>query len=91
MASDRFTRRGVGKKGPGYLLGQTRQYLPFTVCDQFKPTVLEGQICYELNLNKISSKKIKSGLKYGLLLIIDPFKKEQKEQVETRKKITSLT
>ena len=72
------------------LLGQTRQDLPFTVCDKFKPTLLEGQRCYSLDLSKISTKKAKSGLNSGLLLIIDPLEIEQKKQAETRNKITSL-
>ena len=39
------------------LLGQTRHDLPFTVCDKFQPTVLEGQRCYELDLSKIGTNK----------------------------------
>ena len=72
------------------LLGQTRQDLPFTVCDQFQPTVLKGQRCYSLDLKKIFIKNTKSGLKSGLLLIIDPLEKEENKQVETRDMITSL-
>ena len=51
------------------LLGQTRQDLPFTVCSQFQPTVLEGQLCYSLNKNLAI--KAGEGLDNGLLLIID--------------------
>ena len=72
------------------LLGQTRHDLSFTVCDQFKPIVLEGQRCYSLDLRKIRSKKSKSGLKSGILLIIDPIEKEQKKHAETLDKITLL-
>ena len=54
------------------LLGQTRQDLPFPVCDQFQPTVLEGQRCYKLDLNSVSNKESKSGLRNGLLLLLDP-------------------
>ena len=54
------------------LLGQTRQDLPFPVCDQFQPTMLEGQRCYVLDLNSISNKESKAGLKNGLLLLLDP-------------------
>ena len=72
------------------LLGQTRQDLPFTVCDQFKPTVLEGQRCYSLDLSKINNKKARYGLKSGLVLIMDPLEKEKKAEAETRDKITSL-
>ena len=72
------------------LLGQTRQDLPFTVCDQFQPTVLEGQRCYSLDLSKISTDNTKSGLKSGLVLIMDPIEKEQTKQAEIKDKITSL-
>ena len=54
------------------LLGQTRQDLPFPVCDQFQPTLLEGQRCYVLDLNSVSNKESKSGLKNGLFLLLDP-------------------
>ena len=51
------------------LLGQTRQDLPFTVCSQFKPSVLEGQLCYSLDLNNIKT-QIKT--KVNLILLLDP-------------------
>ena len=54
------------------LLGQTRQGLPFPVCSQFQPTVLEGQRCYVIDLNSVSNKESKSGLKNGLFLLLDP-------------------
>ena len=47
-------------------------------------------MCYALDINKISNKKVKSGLRYGLVLIIDPIEKEQKKQTETSDEITSL-
>ena len=47
-------------------------------------------MCYALNINKISTKNVKSGLKSGLVLVIDPIEKEQKKQAETRDEITSL-
>ena len=65
------------------LLGQTRQDLPFPVCDQFQPTVLEGQRCYVLDLNSISNKETKSGLKNGLLLLIDPGRLEPRQKPKT--------
>ena len=53
------------------LLGHKRHDLPFTVCDQFKPTVLEGQLCYSLDLGSIKTEKSKSGERAGLLILID--------------------
>ena len=72
------------------LLGQTREDLPFTVCDQFRPTLLEGQLCYSINLSMIENRKAKSGLKYGLVLILDPSEKETENTEESKEDITSL-
>ena len=72
------------------LLGQTRQDLPFTVCDQFRPTLLEGQLCYLINLNMTENRKAKSGLRYGLVLILDPSEKEPENTEEIKEDITSL-
>ena len=51
------------------LLGQTRQDLSFTVCSKFKPSVLEGQLCYSLNLSNIKT-QVKT--KLSLILLLDP-------------------
>ena len=69
------------------LLGQTRQDLPFTVCDKFQPTVLEGQLCYTLNLGILNTDKTKSGLDSELLVILDAssFQREFTNHVETSK------
>ena len=53
------------------LLGQTRQDLPFTVCSQFQPTVLEGQLCYSLNLTNLVSSETKAGKTAGLGFLVD--------------------
>ena len=73
------------------LLGQTRQDLPFTVCSQFQPTVLEGQLCYSLNLSKIAQNRAKPGLKFGLVLILDPSEKEHTSLIENSDEMTSLS
>ena len=43
-----------------------------TICDKFKPTILEGQLCYSLDIAKLSKKKTKSGKSNGLFLLLDP-------------------
>ena len=54
------------------LLGQTRHNINFPVCTSFKPTVLGGQLCHSLNLNKLEAvKKSQSGITNGIFLIID--------------------
>ena len=65
------------------LLGQTRQDLPFPVCSQFQPTVLEGQLCYSLDLS-LANTKTKEGLKNGLVLILDPSSKENNQLQQTK-------
>ena len=54
------------------LLGRTSNDLQSEVCTKFKPTVLEGQLCYSLDLNLIATTKVEEGLDNGLLLILDP-------------------
>ena len=53
------------------LLGERVPDLPFIPCDQFKPTVLGGQLCYSLNSSLLSTTKAKDGKSNGLLLIVD--------------------
>ena len=78
------------------LLGQTRQHLPFTVCDKFKPAVLEGQLCYSLDLKSIDNADFSNfGLEHGLLLVLDPgISEKNRHQKETTQgpteKISSL-
>ena len=43
-----------------------------TVCDKFEPTILEGQLCYSLEINKLGEKPTKSGKTNGLFLLLDP-------------------
>ena len=55
------------------MLGQERPELDnLTVCDKFKPTILEGQLCYSLNVAKYTTKPSKMGKRHGLLLLLDP-------------------
>ena len=65
------------------LLGQTRQDLPFPVCSQFQPTVLEGQLCFYLDLS-LTNTKTKEGLKNGLVLIPDPSSQEYSQPKQTQ-------
>ena len=54
------------------LLGQSRHDLPFIACDKFKPNLLDGQLCYSMDVGKQVTSKTQSGMKNGLLLVIDP-------------------
>ena len=55
------------------LLGQEIPELDnLTVCDKFKPTILEGQLCYSLDIAKLGKKPTKSGKTNGLFLLLDP-------------------
>ena len=53
------------------MLGTVHNGLNFTACSQFQPTVLEGQLCYSLNLNAIDTGKTQQGKGNGLVIIID--------------------
>ena len=60
------------------ILSQTLPDLSFKVdrhfCSKFKPIVLCGQLCYSLEVSMLDVENSKSGLKNGLLLIVDPGK-----------------
>ena len=53
------------------MLGKVKEGLNFTACSQFRPTVLEGQLCYYLNLTSIERGKTETGKEAGLVIIID--------------------
>ena len=53
------------------LVGQERPDIPFPVCSQFHPTVLEGQLCSSINITSLTKNKTKEGLKNGLFLVLD--------------------
>ena len=53
------------------ILGAVKDDLNFTACSHFQPTVLEGQLCYSLNLTTIDTGNAKSGKGAGLVIIID--------------------
>ena len=53
------------------LLVQTSTDLPFPICSQFRPTALEGQLCYSLNVSALNPPKSKVGFNNGLFLILD--------------------
>ena len=58
------------------LLGQTRSDFNFTVCSKFKPTVLEGQICFSLDVSQLKAVQSGEGKKNALLLLLDPIENE---------------
>ena len=41
------------------------------ICDKFQPTVMEGQLCYSLDLNNVTRAKPKAGREMGLKLLLD--------------------
>ena len=60
-------------QGDSSLLGQKiRELDNITMCDRFKPTILEGQLCYSLEIAKLDRKPTKSGKANGLFLLLDP-------------------
>ena len=53
------------------LLGENRSDLPFQACNKFYPIVLEGNLCYSLNLSSIRTEKSKAGENAALMIFID--------------------
>ena len=72
-------------QGDMNVLGENEMGLNFTACSKFKPTMLEGQLCYALNLSLIEKDKTKAGENEGLVLIIDNgFENTQMKQPEVQ-------
>ena len=60
-------------QGDRDLLGEKRPELGnITMCNNFQPTILEGQLCHSLDVTKVKRKTTKSGKSNGLLLLLDP-------------------
>ena len=60
-------------QGNNNLRGQERSELEnLSMCDEFEPIILEGQLCFSLALRKSRGKVAKSGKTNGLLLLLDP-------------------
>ena len=60
-------------QGDSSNLGNQRPELGnLTMCDKFEPTVLEGQLCYSLDVAKLGRKPTRPGREQGLFLLLDP-------------------
>ena len=42
------------------------------MCEKFTPTILEGQLCYSLDVARLGENHSKYGKKNGLFLLLDP-------------------
>ena len=70
------------------ILGQNNADFPFTFCSKFQPTVLEGQLCYKINIVPLTINNVKPGEKNSLMMIIDPgqtFTNQQTPDVQNLK------
>ena len=56
----------------GNFLGSTRSGLNFTICDLFQPKLVDKNLCYSLNLQKMKKWTTKPNRGNALLLVIDP-------------------
>ena len=43
----------------------------FPLCDKFTPVLLEGQLCYQLNVSEHISKEVSFGPNHALMLLVD--------------------
>ena len=67
------------------LLGQDLDELPFTICNQFQPTVVQKRLCYSLNTS-YSDIKTKAGKEMGIMMVLDSGVIETEELAKTKKK-----
>ena len=63
----------LGNKGDG---------LGFHACDQFKSSVLNGELCFSLKLDRDRHGESANGKSYGLLLVLDPGKDVGEDQAQ---------
>ena len=60
-------------QGESNMLGQKRPELDnLTICDKFEPTILEGQLCYSIDIARIEKRQTEAGKTKGLFLLLDP-------------------
>ena len=67
------------------LLGPTVQNMSTPVCNIFDPTVVEGRLCYQTNVEKLTTQHDSHGKKSGLILFIDT-NKEKSIKISKRQK-----
>ena len=54
------------------MLGQKRPELDnLTVCDKFEPTILEGQLCYSIDIATLEKRHTEAGKTKGLFFLLD--------------------
>ena len=63
------------------VLGVLETDLPFISCSMARPTILDGQLCYSINISNIAKEVTKSGGDNGLLILLDsgPSKTEEEK------------
>ena len=77
------------------ILGLKRPDLPFTACSHFQPTLLEGQLCYQLDLALVQTLKTKVGDTHGLIMVLDQvmqgnFQPDKEQNLSQMREIVSL-
>ena len=55
------------------MLGQKNPELNLTICDKFEPTILDGQLCYSLDVAKFGGPPTREGRAKALFLLLDPY------------------
>ena len=55
------------------LLGKENQGLNLTICDKFRPTILDGQLCYSIDVAKFAETPTGQGIPNALFLVLDPY------------------
>ena len=53
------------------MMGSEVPNMTFPICDIFEPTVFEGKLCYQVDVEKTSGQRVFEGKESGLMLLID--------------------
>ena len=71
------------------LVGEKRPELRLPICNKFEPIILEGQLCYSLDVAKTVRKSTKAGKANGIFLLVDttPYRLDVRHQSKEQLKV----
>ena len=52
-------------------MGAYNEYFNLSVCDKFRPTVLDGQLCYKVDVMLLDDVEVGIGIETGLTFLMD--------------------
>ena len=54
------------------VVGETIPQLDLPVCNKFRPKMIEGQLCYQIDVNEVKDQiDVKKAIQHGLIFVMD--------------------